>query len=220
MKFCMKCFIYFFHWAQMGDLYRVCVYIYTAIRTICKLGMGQGRPLTNVVYVQGLSPYLLIIVFEVWHASCPLAEILVMFWICCFSSGRICPFTGKKWNKANKVSHSNHKTKRLQFVNLQYKRIWWEAGKRYVKLRLSTKALKTIEKNGLDAVAKKAGIDLSKEWCISFLSSWYMRFDSCFVTFFLLLWMRSVDIYFCTSSLPMNMNGLEISLDIPWLPKK
>nr|GLL41734.1 50S ribosomal protein L28, chloroplastic [Ipomoea trifida]GME10863.1 50S ribosomal protein L28, chloroplastic [Ipomoea batatas]GME10877.1 50S ribosomal protein L28, chloroplastic [Ipomoea batatas] len=76
---------------------------------------------------------------------------------------RVCPFTGKKANKANKVSHSNHKTKRLQFVNLQYKKLWWEAGKRYVKLRLSTKALKTIEKNGLDAVAKKAGIDLSKE---------------------------------------------------------
>lgn len=52
-------------------------------------------------------------------------------------------------------------------MNLQYKRIWWEAGKRYVKLRLSTKALKTIEKNGLDAVAKKAGIDLRKEWQFS-----------------------------------------------------
>ncbi|XP_028769567.1 50S ribosomal protein L28, chloroplastic [Neltuma alba] len=76
---------------------------------------------------------------------------------------RVCPFTGKKANKANKVSFSNHKTKKLQFVNLQYKRVWWEAGKRYVKLRLSTKALKTIEKNGLDAVAKKAGIDLSKK---------------------------------------------------------
>ncbi|MED6185185.1 60S ribosomal protein L28 [Stylosanthes scabra] len=76
---------------------------------------------------------------------------------------RVCPFTGKKANKANKVSFSNHKTKKLQFVNLQYKRIWWEAGKRYVKLRLSTKALKTIEKNGLDAVAKKAGIDLRKK---------------------------------------------------------
>ncbi|GMN53361.1 hypothetical protein TIFTF001_022496 [Ficus carica] len=76
---------------------------------------------------------------------------------------RVCPFTGKKANKANKVSFSNHKTKKLQFVNLQYKKIWWEAGKRFVKLRLSTKALKTIEKNGLDAVAKKAGIDLRKE---------------------------------------------------------
>ncbi|XP_006295121.2 50S ribosomal protein L28, chloroplastic [Capsella rubella] len=76
---------------------------------------------------------------------------------------RICPFTGKKANRANKVSFSNHKTKKLQFVNLQYKRVWWEAGKRFVKLRLSTKALKTIEKNGLDAVAKKAGIDLRKK---------------------------------------------------------
>lgn len=78
-------------------------------------------------------------------------------------SGRICPFTGKKSNRKNLVSHSNHKTKKLQFVNLQYKRVWWEAGNRFVKLRLSTKALKTIEKNGLDAVAKKAGIDLSKK---------------------------------------------------------
>ncbi|TXG72386.1 hypothetical protein EZV62_000965 [Acer yangbiense] len=80
-----------------------------------------------------------------------------------FALRRICPFTGKKANRANKVSFSNHKTKKLQFVNLQYKKVWWEAGKRYVKLRLSTKAIKTIEKNGLDAVAKKAGIDLRKE---------------------------------------------------------
>lgn len=78
------------------------------------------------------------------------------------SSGRVCPFTGKKANKANLVSFSNHKTIKRQFVNLQYKRIWWEAGKRYLKLRLSTKAIKTIEKNGLEAVAKKAGIDLRK----------------------------------------------------------
>ncbi|KAM5553268.1 hypothetical protein ABKV19_025475 [Rosa sericea] len=44
---------------------------------------------------------------------------------------RICPFTGKKANKANKISFSAHKTKKLQFVNLQYKRIWWEGGKRF-----------------------------------------------------------------------------------------
>jgi large subunit ribosomal protein L28 len=78
-------------------------------------------------------------------------------------SGRICPFTDKKTNRANKVSFSNHKTKKQQFVNLQYKKLWWEEGKRFVKLRLSTKALKTIEKHGLDAVAKKAGIDLNKK---------------------------------------------------------
>ncbi|KAF7146304.1 hypothetical protein RHSIM_Rhsim04G0174900 [Rhododendron simsii] len=78
-------------------------------------------------------------------------------------AGRICPFTGKKTNRANNVSFSKTKTKKLQHVNLQYKRIWWEGGKRWVKLRLSTKALKTIEKNGLDACAKKAGIDLRKK---------------------------------------------------------
>lgn len=91
-----------------------------------------------------------------------LLTIWLISWLV-YSLGRVCPFTGKKANRANKVSFSNHKTKKLQFVNLQYKKIWWEAGKRYVKLRLSTKALKTIEKNGLDAVAKKAGIDLRKE---------------------------------------------------------
>ena len=61
------------------------------------------------------------------------------------------------------IFFSNHKTKKLQFVNLKYKRIWWEARKRYAKLRLSTKALKTIENSGLDAVANKAGIDLRKK---------------------------------------------------------
>ncbi|GAB2217757.1 hypothetical protein Droror1_Dr00000968 [Drosera rotundifolia] len=76
---------------------------------------------------------------------------------------RICPFLEKKANKANRVSHSNHKTIVRQHVNLQYKRIWWEEGKRYVKLRLSTKALRTIERDGLDVVAKKAGIDLRKK---------------------------------------------------------
>lgn len=73
------------------------------------------------------------------------------------------PLYREESQQGNKVSFSNHKTKKLQFVNLQYKRVWWEAGKRYVKLRLSTKALKTIEKNRLDAVAKKAGIDLRKK---------------------------------------------------------
>ncbi|XP_066385195.1 large ribosomal subunit protein bL28c-like isoform X2 [Miscanthus floridulus] len=76
---------------------------------------------------------------------------------------RVCPFTDKKTNRANKVSFSNHKTKKQQFVNLQYKKLWWEAGKRFVKLRLSTKAFKTIEKHGLDAVARKAGMDLNKK---------------------------------------------------------
>ncbi|KVI08113.1 Ribosomal protein L28 [Cynara cardunculus var. scolymus] len=66
-----------------------------------------------------------------------------------------------------KISHhqcaSPHKLSSPIKLPIQPVALWWEAGKRFVKLRLSTKALKTIEKNGLDAVAKKAGIDLSKK---------------------------------------------------------
>ncbi len=75
---------------------------------------------------------------------------------------RKCQLTGKKANNAYSVSHSHRRTKRLQHVNLQDKRVWWAEGGRWVRLRLSTKALKTIEKNGLSAMAKKAGLDLNK----------------------------------------------------------
>jgi large subunit ribosomal protein L28 len=75
---------------------------------------------------------------------------------------RRCQLTGKKANNAMAVSHSHRRTKKLQEVNLQVKRIWWESGKRWVKLRLSTKAIKTLESKSLDAFAKEAGIDLSK----------------------------------------------------------
>jgi large subunit ribosomal protein L28 len=75
---------------------------------------------------------------------------------------RKCQLTGKKANNAMAVSHSHRRTKKLQEANLQVKRIWWESGNRWVKLRLSTKALKTLEHKSLDAFAKEAGIDLSR----------------------------------------------------------
>lgn len=75
---------------------------------------------------------------------------------------RRCQLTGKKANNAMAVSHSHRRTKKLQEVNLQVKRIWWESGKRWVKLRLSTKAIKTLEHKSLDVFAKEAGIDLSR----------------------------------------------------------
>lgn len=75
---------------------------------------------------------------------------------------RICDLTGKKANNAFAISHSHRRTKKLQQVNLQEKRIWWPQGKRWVKLRLSTKAIKTLESKGLAAMAKEAGIDLRK----------------------------------------------------------
>jgi large subunit ribosomal protein L28 len=75
---------------------------------------------------------------------------------------RKCDLTGKKANNAFSVSHSHRRTKRLQNANLQSKRIWWPEGKRWVKLLLSTRAIKTIEKKGLQAMANEAGINLNK----------------------------------------------------------
>ena len=74
---------------------------------------------------------------------------------------RKCQLSGKKANNAFAVSHSHRRTKKLQEVNLQVKRVWWPQGKRWVKLRLSTKAIKTLQKKGLAAYAKEAGINLN-----------------------------------------------------------
>jgi large subunit ribosomal protein L28 len=76
--------------------------------------------------------------------------------------GRKCQLTGKKANNAYAVSHSHRRTKKLQEVNLQNKRVWWPQGNRWVKLRISTKAIKTLEKKSLEQFAKEAGIDLNK----------------------------------------------------------
>ncbi|MCS6815625.1 MAG: 50S ribosomal protein L28 [Cyanobacteria bacterium] len=75
---------------------------------------------------------------------------------------RRCQLTGKKANNAYAVSHSHRRTKRLQHVNLQWKRVWWEEGKRWVRLKLSTNAIKTLEKKSLSTFAKELGIDLNK----------------------------------------------------------
>ncbi len=75
---------------------------------------------------------------------------------------RKCELTGKKANNAFAVSHSHRRTKRLQNANLQSKRLWWPEGKRWVRLLLSTKAIKTIEKKGLQAMANEAGLNLNK----------------------------------------------------------
>ncbi len=75
---------------------------------------------------------------------------------------RVCQLTGKKANNGMAVSHSHRRTKKLQQVNLQWKRIWWAEGNRFVRLRLSTKAIKTLEIKGLTAMAKEAGVNLNK----------------------------------------------------------
>jgi large subunit ribosomal protein L28 len=75
---------------------------------------------------------------------------------------RRCVLTGKRPNVAHGVSHSNIKTKRRQLPNLQSKRLWWEKESRFVRLKVSTEALRTIAKKGLELFAAEQGLDLSK----------------------------------------------------------
>jgi len=65
---------------------------------------------------------------------------------------RICQVTGKGPRTGNNVSHANNKTKRRFLPNLQSRRFWVESENRWVRLRVSTQAIRTIDKNGIDAV--------------------------------------------------------------------
>ncbi|CUB08059.1 MAG: 50S ribosomal protein L28 [Tepidiphilus sp.] len=65
---------------------------------------------------------------------------------------RVCQVTGKRPMTGNNVSHANNKTKRRFLPNLHYRRFWSEAEERWVKLRISNAALRTIDKKGIDAV--------------------------------------------------------------------
>ncbi len=65
---------------------------------------------------------------------------------------RVCQVTGKKPMKGHYVSHANNKTRRLFQPNLHDRRFWLEAGKRWVRLRVSTAGLRRIDKLGVEAV--------------------------------------------------------------------
>jgi large subunit ribosomal protein L28 len=65
---------------------------------------------------------------------------------------RVCQVTGKRTTVGNNVSHANNKTKRRFLPNLQRRRLWVESENRFVSLRISNAALRTIDKNGIDAV--------------------------------------------------------------------
>jgi large subunit ribosomal protein L28 len=77
-------------------------------------------------------------------------DLLTLIWSSIMA--RVCVVTGKKPMVGNNVSHANNKTKRRFLPNLQYRRFWVESENRWVRLRLSTAALRTIDKNGIDAV--------------------------------------------------------------------
>jgi len=65
---------------------------------------------------------------------------------------RVCQVTGKRPMSGNNVSHANNKTRRRFLPNLHMKRIWVESEQRYVKLRVSPKGLRIIDKQGIDNV--------------------------------------------------------------------
>ncbi len=71
---------------------------------------------------------------------------------------RRCDLTGKRPNVANKVSHSNIKTKKRQLPNLQMKKIWWEEESRFVTLKLSTRALRTLRRKTLGQFLADEGL--------------------------------------------------------------
>lgn len=75
---------------------------------------------------------------------------------------RKCQLTGKRPNVANRVSHSNIKTKKRQLPNIQKRRIWYAEENRFVTLKVSTSALRTLRKKSLKEFAAEAGLDLSK----------------------------------------------------------
>lgn len=65
---------------------------------------------------------------------------------------KVCQVTGKRPVTGNNVSHAHNKTRRRFLPNLQYKRFWLESEKRYVRLRVSHKGLRIIDKKGIDEV--------------------------------------------------------------------
>ena len=65
---------------------------------------------------------------------------------------RVCQVTGKRPMTGNNVSHANNKTKRRFLPNLHARRFWVESENRWVKLRVSSRGIRMIDKLGIDQV--------------------------------------------------------------------
>ena len=65
---------------------------------------------------------------------------------------QVCQVTGKRPATGNNVSHANNKTRRRFLPNLHTRRIWVPSEKRFVKLRVSSKGLRIIDKKGIETV--------------------------------------------------------------------
>ena len=65
---------------------------------------------------------------------------------------KVCQVTGKRPQSGNNVSHANNRTRRRFLPNLQSKRFWLADENRWVRLRVSTKGMRIIDKHGVDKV--------------------------------------------------------------------
>ena len=65
---------------------------------------------------------------------------------------RVCQVTGKRPASGQNVSHANNTTKRRFLPNLRYQRFWVEGEQRWVRLRVSTKGIRIIERQGIESV--------------------------------------------------------------------
>jgi large subunit ribosomal protein L28 len=68
---------------------------------------------------------------------------------------KICPITGKRPVTGNNVLHANNKTRRRWEPNLQWKRLWVSEESRFIRMRVSARGLRTIQKLGLDAALRE-----------------------------------------------------------------
>lgn len=68
---------------------------------------------------------------------------------------QICQVTGRRPQKGNTVSHANKKTIRRFNINLHYHRFWVESLKQFVRLRVSARGMRIIDKLGIEAILKK-----------------------------------------------------------------
>ncbi len=81
---------------------------------------------------------------------------------------RVCQLTGKRRNVANNVSHAHNRTKKIQHPNIQSKRIFVPEIGRTIRLKLSTHAIRGINRLGLKAYCERLKVDyeaLVKGYC-------------------------------------------------------
>ena len=74
---------------------------------------------------------------------------------------QVCQVTGKRPVAGNRISHANNKTKRVFKPNIHVKRFWLPSENRWIKLRVSAKGMKIINKKGIDTVVaeiRKKGV--------------------------------------------------------------